>query len=56
MDLNHLYSRHQAELMRADHASCVSSRKAHQELARLYKARIDFQSRAWRAADAVHAR
>lgn len=40
MDFNHLYHRQQTELMRADAATCVCSRRSHQDLADLYGAII----------------
>lgn len=40
-DLNYLYMRLQVSLMRADAASCSSSRVSHSALARAYARRID---------------
>lgn len=51
MDFNYLYHRRQTELMRADAAACVSSRRAHRDLASLYGAVIE-GARASRAAAA----
>ena len=40
MDLNYLFHRHQVALMRADAATCSSSRYSHLGLARGYADRI----------------
>ena len=39
-DLNYLFQRQQQERARADRASCVQAREAHDELARFYEERI----------------
>lgn len=40
MDLNYLLMRHQLSLFRADQATCISSRRAHRDLASAYAAEI----------------
>jgi hypothetical protein len=55
LDLNHLYHRLQIELMRADRASCLKSRRAHEGLAMLYKGRIDYGKRERRVAQVAAA-
>ncbi|MEG3180734.1 hypothetical protein [Sphingomonas sp. LT1P40] len=40
MDINYLLYRHQVSLMRYDAAACVSSRRAHRDLAHGYASRI----------------
>lgn len=41
VDLKDLLARHQTSLMRADAAACVSSRRAHEELASAYAVRVN---------------
>lgn len=50
MDLNYLYFRQQVERMRADHAACTASEKAHRGMAELYGYLID-QERVQRHSD-----
>ena len=40
MDFNYLYHRHGVSLLRAEHAACAESRKAHRGLAAAYADRI----------------
>ncbi|WP_186728888.1 hypothetical protein [Sphingomonas panacisoli] len=40
MDLNYLFHRHQVSIMRAEAATCASSRSSHNSLARAYAQRI----------------
>lgn len=40
MDLTHLYHRHGVALIMAAHASCESSRAAHETMANAYASRI----------------
>lgn len=40
MDLNYLYQRYSVSLHMAENAACISSRIAHQQLAKGYAARI----------------
>lgn len=40
MDLNYLYHRHGVSLLRAGHAACEPSRRAHLSMARQYASRI----------------
>lgn len=46
MDLNHLIHREGEERLRADRASCDSSRAVHVALAEMFRDRIDFKRRA----------
>lgn len=51
MDLNYLYHRRGVSMLRAQHADCAPSQRAHQSMASRYAARIaDLRRDGWRPA------